>query len=150
MQKLRVSANGHYLIVEDGTPFFWLGDTAWKIARLTPEEYEVIQHHPLVGERIVAPISVLKEAAPLIRHHHEWFDGRGYPEGISGDTIPLESRILAVVDVADALRSARAYRPGSSATAVLAWIESRSGSQFDPELAKEFLRLVKGRPEVFP
>ena len=121
-----------------------------KPARLTESEYEVIKQHPLIGEKIVTPISVLRDVAPLIRSHHEWWDGTGYPDGLAGEEILLEARVLSVVDVADALRHERAYRPGSDVPDVLDRIGSQGGTQLDPELAREFLEFVRDCPDVFP
>jgi response regulator RpfG family c-di-GMP phosphodiesterase len=121
-----------------------------KPGRLTEGEYEVIQQHPLIGEKIVLPISVLSDVANIVHHHHEWFDGTGYPDGLGEDEIPVEVRVLSVVDVADAIRHDRAYRPGSGVPEVLSMIKAQAGTQFDPEIVSAFLRLVEERPEVFP
>ncbi|GAI24202.1 unnamed protein product, partial [marine sediment metagenome] len=77
---------------------------------LTGEEYDEIKKHPLVGEGIIKPIELLQPIRPLIRHHHEWYNGKGYPDGLSGENIPLSARILAVADAYDAMKSDRPYR----------------------------------------
>ena len=81
-----------------------------KPGRLTPDEYDVIKQHPLNGVQIVEPLQSLRDAIPLIRWHHERLDGRGYPDGLSGEAIPFLVRILSVADVYDALASERPYR----------------------------------------
>ncbi len=110
-----------------------------KPGRLTAEEYEIIKSHPYLGRRILEPISFLKHVAPTVYHHHERWDGGGYPEGLAGEEIPLASRIMAVADTYDAMTSDRAYRQGLSHEVASAEIRRCSGAQFDPECARAFL-----------
>jgi len=84
---------------------------------------------------------------PIVRHHHERFDGKGYPDGLAGEGIPLEARIMSVVDVFDAMTHDRAYRKALSREETMAELERGAGTQFDPAVVKAFLVLVKGRGE---
>jgi putative nucleotidyltransferase with HDIG domain len=119
--------------------------------RLTEEEYEEIKTHPEVGFRILQPVDFLKEVAPCVRHHHEWYDGssRGYPDRLAGDRIPLPSRIILVADTVDAMTSDRPYRKGLSMETVVSEIHKFSGTQFDPTCADAFLRLIEREGEAF-
>jgi putative nucleotidyltransferase with HDIG domain len=117
-----------------------------KEATLTPDEYEIIKQHSVKGEEIVSILSFLKQAAKLIRHHHERFDGSGYPDGLKGQGIELGSRILAVVDVFDAMTTDRPYRKAFSYQEALTEIEKNKNTQFDPEVAD---CLIKMGPELF-
>ncbi len=118
-----------------GTPDVILNKTG----KLTSEEFLVIQLHPAVGAQIVLPITVLSEVAPMVRQHHEKWNGTGYPERLSGKGITLEARILAVADVFDALHSDRAYRPGLPIEKTLQIIRDGSGVHFDPEVVRCFI-----------
>jgi HD-GYP domain-containing protein (c-di-GMP phosphodiesterase class II) len=90
------------------------------------------------------------EIAEAIRHHHERWDGRGYPHGLEGDTIPLISRVLSLADALDAMTCARPYRPALDREKALAEIRRCAGSQFDPELAKEFCALMESQSSELP
>lgn len=114
-----------------------------KPARLTPEEYKEIQKHPVIGESIMKHINALKDVLPGIRNHHERWDGRGYPDKLKGQRIPLLGRIIALADTYDAITSDRPYRKGASSKYALEEIIRCSGSQFDPELARIFVKTVK-------
>lgn len=117
-----------------GTPDLILN----KAGKLTQEEFLVIQLHPNVGAQIVRPITVLGEVAPLVRQHHEKWDGSGYPERLSKEQITVEARILAIADVFDALHSDRAYRPGLPIEKTVQIIRDGRGSHFDPEVVDCF------------
>jgi putative two-component system response regulator len=106
---------------------------------LDPEEYEYIQEHPLIGVRIVEGLEFFKDKIPIIRHHHEHFDGSGYPDGLVGEAIPLEARIIAVPDAFDAMTSARPHRRMIPLQDVLTELEQCQGTQFDPGVLKVFL-----------
>jgi len=106
-----------------------------KPEHLTSEEFAVVQSHPAAGADILGAIPQLRRHAKAVRHHHERFDGRGYPDGLRGADIPLAARIIAVADVLDALSSKRSYRSGVSAEDALNIIAQSVGSRFDPEVA---------------
>jgi HD-GYP domain-containing protein (c-di-GMP phosphodiesterase class II) len=106
---------------------------------LTEEELEQIRRHPVTGARLVESFEDFEPALPYVLHHHERWDGFGYPHGLSGFRIPLEARLLGVVDAFDAMTSARAYRPALSVEEALVELERCAGSQFDPELAQAFV-----------
>jgi diguanylate cyclase (GGDEF)-like protein len=112
-----------------------------KPARLTEEEWSVVRQHPAVGAAAVCRVPALRVLAPIIRAHHEFWNGQGYPEGLAGEAIPLCARILAVADAYNALRDDRPYRPARTPTMALAEIERCSGAQFDPRVV-EALRSV--------
>jgi putative nucleotidyltransferase with HDIG domain len=114
-----------------------------KPGKLTDEEYQHIKSHCDIGERILTPIVEDEEILKVVRHHHERYDGRGYPDGLSGEQIPLGARILAVADTYDALTSERPYREAMSAETAFAEIERGKGAQFDPIVAGAFLRIKK-------
>ncbi len=122
-----------------------------KPGKLTREEYEVIKKHPLIGAEIVGHISLLKEEVLIIKHHHERWDGKGYPDGLAGEDIPLLARILAVADTYDAMTSNRPYRPPLPHEVALEEIRKNAGTQFDPHIAEAFLELwaQKERGEAF-
>jgi HD-GYP domain-containing protein (c-di-GMP phosphodiesterase class II) len=107
---------------------------------LTAEEFELMKTHTVCGTRIVESIPYLKPAIPYILHHHEKFDGTGYPHGLKGREIPEEARLLAVVDTFDAIISDRPYRKGRSVAVALAEIQAFSGTQFDPTIVDAFMR----------
>ena len=111
---------------------------------LTLTEREHVNIHPVISERILSPVTSLRELLPIIRHHHERFDGRGYPDRLSGSQIPLGSRILAVADTYDALLSVRAHRPPCTFRSALQVIEEESGKQFDPRVVASFLDVANG------
>ena len=107
---------------------------------LSAEEYQHIREHPLIGVKIVEGIDFFKDKIPTIRHHHEHFDGSGYPDGLVGEAIPQESRIIAVPDAFDAMTSSRPHRRNMSLQDVLAELKKCRGTQFDPEVLDVFLR----------
>jgi putative nucleotidyltransferase with HDIG domain len=111
-----------------------------KAGSLTPEEFQVIQEHPLIGVKIVEGIEFFEDMIPMIRHHHERFDGCGYPDGLIGEVIPLGARIIAVSDAFDAMTSLRPHRPLMPLEDVLLEMERGKGRQFDPKILEIFLR----------
>lgn len=113
-----------------------------KPGRLTAEEFAIIQQHPAIGASILANINGFEDIARAVRHHHERFDGSGYPGGLSGLEIPLVSRMLAVCDTFDAMTSARCYRQSFSPGEAFAEIGRCSGSQFDPAISKAFIEMM--------
>lgn len=112
-----------------------------KPGSLTDEEFECIKEHPIIGERILMPIEKIKSVAKVVRHHHERFDGKGYPDGLKGEEIPEGSRILAIVDSYDAMTSARPYRPPMKSEKAAEEIKKNLGTQFDPQWGEIFLEL---------
>ena len=114
-----------------------------KSGKLTPEEFEEIKTHPLRSAKILEPISDLREVIPGIRHHHEQFDGSGYPDGLKGLEIPLEARIMMVADAYDAMTSNRAYRKSMGHSVAIEQIREGSGSHFDPMVVDLFLKLAE-------
>jgi putative two-component system response regulator len=110
-----------------------------KPGALTEEEFDVVKQHPVIGERILAPIIRSQYILATIRSHHERIDGRGYPDGLSGDDIPMLARILSVADCFDALTSARAYRPALAVDHAVRLLEDGAGKQFQAEFVRAFL-----------
>lgn len=113
-----------------------------KKGKLTDEERAVMQEHPVIGARILEPIEAYARFAPVVLQHHEWFDGSGYPDGVAGESISLYARVYAVADVYDALFADRPYRAGLRREEVIDYIQSRSGTQFDPDVVRSFLAVV--------
>jgi putative nucleotidyltransferase with HDIG domain len=110
---------------------------------LTSDEWELVRSHPTIGERIVSHLDFLSPVMPIIKHHHERWDGLGYPGGLAGEQIPLVSRILAVADAYDAITSARPYRPSRLPSEGLREIALGRATQFDPDVADAFLRTMQ-------
>jgi putative two-component system response regulator len=109
-----------------------------KPGRLTDEEFDVIKAHPVIGEQILFPLEFLADARPIVRHHHERWDGTGYPDGLKGDEIPRSAAILSICDAFDALTSDRPYRSGMDETEALGILAKGAGTQWDPELVRLF------------
>jgi len=107
---------------------------------LNAGEYQYIQEHPLIGVKIVEGIDFFKDKIPMIRHHHERFDGKGYPDGLAGDAIPLEARIITVPDAFDAMTSVRPHSQSKALQDVLLELERGNRTQFDPKILGIFLR----------
>ncbi|MFQ5480666.1 MAG: HD domain-containing phosphohydrolase [Thermodesulfobacteriota bacterium] len=114
-----------------------------KDERLTEEEFREIKKHPGIGSDILAPIKQLSHILPAIRAHHESFDGRGYPDGLSGPEIPLHARILAVSDTVDAMGADRPYRKGKPQEVIIDELRRCSGTQFDPAVVDNYLRTIE-------
>ncbi len=107
---------------------------------LNEEEFHYIREHPLIGVKIVEGVEFFKDKIPMIRHHHEFYDGTGYPDGLRGEAIPLEARIISLPDAFDAMTSARPHRGVMPLHDVLAELERWKGKQFDPTVLEIFLR----------
>ena len=114
-----------------------------KPARLEEEERRIMETHPVLGEIIVRKVPQLEDLLPGVRHHHEAYDGKGYPDGLAGDEIPRMARILAVVDTYDAMTSDRPYRKGLPVEVALSEISKGAGTQFDPEMAHAFCAMIR-------
>jgi cyclic di-GMP phosphodiesterase len=115
---------------------------------LTDAEWEVMRAHPAIGAQIVEPIQFLQGAVDIIRHHHERFDGAGYPDGLRREQIPLPARIFAVADSFDAMTSDRPYRDALAVDHALDEIRTGAGTQFDPEVVEEFLGMIEDRSVI--
>jgi putative nucleotidyltransferase with HDIG domain len=124
-------------------------DLLMRPSSLSAKERRLIERHPEIGARLVEPLGIATEIAAVIRHHHEWWDGRGYPDGLYGEQIPLFARIVAVADAYDGMSSSRPYRPALSPEEVRGEFRRGAGAQFDPALVKEFLlALESGDPAL--
>ena len=111
-----------------------------KPGKLTPEEFDQMKKHPEIGARILADIKQIRDIIPGVLHHHERYDGKGYPAGLPGESIPLMGRVLCLADCFDAMTSNRTYRKALPLEVALTEIRRCSGTQFDPGLAEAFLR----------
>ncbi|MEA2576327.1 MAG: hypothetical protein QOH93_3625 [Chloroflexia bacterium] len=114
-----------------------------KPSKLTDEEYEYIKTHAALGAEFLATCRSLRHLAPFVRHHHERWDGKGYPDMLVGEQTPLEARILAVCDAVEAMASDRPYRKGMSLDEVIAEVKRCAGTQFDPDVASAFVRIAE-------
>ncbi len=114
-----------------------------KPGRLTPAEFEEIKKHPTAGINIIADVPSMQPLLPLILSHHETFNGKGYPEGLSGEEIPLGARILTITDSYDAMTSNRVYRKALDRDGALEIIGKEAGRQFDPDIARLFIETMK-------
>jgi HD-GYP domain-containing protein (c-di-GMP phosphodiesterase class II) len=113
-----------------------------KSGRLTEDEYAEIKRHPVLGVSILTPATELASALPVVKHHHERFDGKGYPDGLRGEDTPLIARIVSVADAFDSMIRARPYGYGISRKAAIREIEENSGTQFDPRIVRALLEVV--------
>lgn len=114
-----------------------------KNSKLTDDEYSEIKNHPSIGSHILSTASIFKDIIPIVKHHHERFDGHGYPSQLAGNDIPYLARITAIADTFDAMTSKRSYRDALPLDVVIAEFERCKGSQFDPELADVFLDILR-------
>jgi len=108
----------------------------------------LVRAHPKVASDVMLQVPSLEGLAPVVRHHHERFDGDGYDTGLSGASIPMGSRILAVADAFVAITSPRPYREALATQEALEELNATSGSQFDPEVVETFVRLLAERPDL--
>jgi diguanylate cyclase (GGDEF)-like protein len=115
---------------------------------LTDEEWKVIRKHPEMGEKILEPIERLADVRPIVRHCHEHYDGDGYPDGLAGDDIPIESRIILVVDAFHAMTSDRPYRKGLPVEEAYRRLKESAGSQFDPDVVNALMWVFEDQPEL--
>ncbi len=111
-----------------------------KPGRLTDEEYAIIKKHPAIGAKILRPVDFLADKIPGVLHHHEYYDGRGYPDHLTGENIPLDGRIICVADAFDAMTTNRPYRKGLTVKTAIGELQKFSGKQFDPVCVEAFLR----------
>ena len=113
-----------------------------KPGKLTDEEFEHIKSHPLTGVQMLQKVESLADALPIVRHHHERYDGRGYPDSLAGEEIPLAARVVALADAFDAMTSSRAYRGAMPVSKARGIVLECSGTQFDPALVEVFVGLI--------
>jgi putative two-component system response regulator len=119
-----------------------------KPTHLTSEEFEVMKIHPVKGAEIVGQIEELMGVADVIRHHHERLDGRGYPDGLQGEAIPLTSRIILIADAFEAMTSNRSYRSSLGRDRAFTELRKHGGRQFDPDLVELFIAKLGSSPEA--
>ncbi|MDY6853827.1 MAG: response regulator [Thermodesulfobacteriota bacterium] len=143
IEKIRIGARLHDL-GKIGVPDAIL----LKEGRLTDEEYEIVKRHPTIGAGILSPIPSLTEIIPIILHHHERFDGEGYPDGLKNEKIPFWARITAVADIYHALTSDRPYRRGMEIEKALEIIRDASGTQLCPECVDLFFDWLSTEPDI--
>lgn len=110
-----------------------------KSGKLNEEEWEIMRSHPEMGENICSTLSFARDFLPIIRHHHERFDGTGYPDGLKGEEIPFLARIITIADAVDAITSHRSYRPSRTIDYALEELAIGKGSQFDPSIVQAFI-----------
>lgn len=114
-----------------------------KTSKLTDDEYSEIKNHPKIGAQILSNATLFEKALPIVKHHHERYDGFGYPEKLAGENIPYLARIAAVADSFDAMTSKRTYRDSLPLDVVINEIEKNKGTQFDPNIATVFLDILR-------
>ena len=120
-----------------------------KPGRLDAEEFVVVQRHPADGAEIVSHLSRLNEAVPLIRHHHERWDGNGYPDRLAGEQIPLEACVVGLADAWDAMTTDRPYRAALTLEQAAAEVRDCNGTQFAPNVVDAFFAAFRRRPALF-
>jgi putative two-component system response regulator len=123
-----------------------LGIAEWILLKpgpFTEEERIAMQRHTEIGERIAAPLAGAERFGPILRHHHERWDGQGYPDGLKGEAIPMGARIIGVVDAFDAMTQYRIYRQPRSAPEAMEELRAARGSQFDPDLVDAFVSVLE-------
>ena len=118
-----------------------------KTTKLDDNEYSEIKNHPTIGAHILSNATIFNDIIPIVKHHHERFDGNGYPSKLKGEEIPYLARITSVADSFDAMTSKRSYRDCLPLDVVKEEIRKNSGTQFDPEIAKVFLQILETQPE---
>ena len=118
-----------------------------KNGKLSDDEYSEIKNHPTIGVHILSSASMFQDILPIVKHHHERYDGRGYPSQLKGEDIPYLARIAAVADAFDAMTSRRVYRDSLPIDVVITEIEKNKGTQFDPNIAEAFLEILKNNYE---
>ena len=115
---------------------------------LTDEEYTIVQRHPQIGARIIEQASFLRQVVPAVLHHHEWWDGSGYPDGLAGEQIPFAARLVHVADAVDTMRGRRVYKDAYPLQRVLDELDGMAGRQFDPKLAPMAIRVLQDEPDL--
>lgn len=120
-------------------------DLLLRAGALEPSERAIVERHPLIGAHLLAPLGLPCGISQAIRHHHEWWDGTGYPDGVAGEEIPLDARIISVADAFDAMSCDRPYRHALRRDVVIAEFRRYAGIQFDPTVARAFLAILEER-----
>jgi putative nucleotidyltransferase with HDIG domain len=120
-----------------------------KDGRLTVEERAAVAKHPEIGENLLMPLGLPPGIIEGVRHHHEQYDGNGYPDRLAGEDIPITARIILIADAYDAMNSNRPYRRALPRVAIIREFKKHAGTQFDPELAARFVHLLETREEAF-
>jgi HD-GYP domain-containing protein (c-di-GMP phosphodiesterase class II) len=149
-QAMHVDAQGlrsleYAALLHDAGQIIVPDEVLTKPEKLTGEEYELVKEHPLRSVNIIKPIKALKSVIPIILHHHENYDGTGYPKKLRDGQIPLGARIMAVVGAFEAMTTKRSYRPIRTPDEAIEEIKAQSGKQFDPRVVEVFLRVIKRR-----
>jgi HD-GYP domain-containing protein (c-di-GMP phosphodiesterase class II) len=117
-----------------------------KPGTLTDQEMEIVKQHVIIGEEFLKAVKLFHQGLKLVRNHHEHFDGNGYPDGLKGEEIPREVRLLTIADAWDAITSDAPHRPGKGAEEAIEELKRGSGSHFDPEILDVFITMVlKGK-----
>jgi HD-GYP domain-containing protein (c-di-GMP phosphodiesterase class II) len=119
-----------------------------RAGKLSNEEKEVMQSHPIIGYNITVPMKFLSDIAPMILYHHERFDGKGYPENLAGEKIPLGARIIAVTDAYDAMISDRPYKKALTTKEAILELKNGSGTQFDSKIVDIFVDILEKQLEI--
>jgi len=117
---------------------------------LTKEEFTIIKQHPVTGDELLAPIRTMQELRPMIRWHHETLDGRGYPDGLAGDDVPVEAWVVKVSDMWEAITSRRPYRDPMSVEEAVKVLRGESGARIPEEIVETFLDAIQGAPVALP
>jgi len=139
LDKLRAGALLHD-IGKIGTP----DSILLKPEKLTPEEWPVMRNHSRLGAELIQFVPELQDIIPVVLHHHERWDGNGYPQNLAGDDIPLLARVCSVAEVFDALLSDCVYKSGWTNSKALEWMEQSSGKMFDPSIITALLKITAG------
>jgi HD-GYP domain-containing protein (c-di-GMP phosphodiesterase class II) len=119
-----------------------------KDGRLTADEHAVVAKHPEISESLILPLGLSPGVIRGVRHHHEQYDGNGYPDRIAGENIPIISRIILIADAFDAMNTNRPYRKGLPMEAIIREYKKHGGTQFDPELAAKFVEMLERDEEL--
>jgi putative nucleotidyltransferase with HDIG domain len=124
-------------------------DIIKKPSKLSDHEFEIVQKHPIIGAKIIKEIEALAAMVPIVLHHHERYDGKGYPDGLKGDDIPVGARIVHVTDAYDTMVSARAYRDMLPPELAISELRKNAGAQFDPKIVDIFITSLRKRAVSF-
>jgi HD-GYP domain-containing protein (c-di-GMP phosphodiesterase class II) len=114
-----------------------------KPGKLTPEEFAEVKKHPELGYKILSPVTMLAPVAPMVLYHQEWYNGKGYPEGLHGEEIPLGARIVALIDAWNSMTCSRPWRSALSREEAMAEIKKGAGTQFDPKVVEAFISTME-------